>query len=254
MASSTSDNESNKREDTSSRCHDLEERIDPRSDSSDDPNDGEVDEKPKDDEDDCQEEEEDENGSENDDDSKSDGTSESSQRTARSPGSASSPSAPYFYNYNMGMHLPLHPPPSQENFAAASNTNNHTLENAPIRRMKGGVLETFPEKLHDLLEYCENNGLTDVCSFFPHGRAFAVHQPRRFTEEIMPRFFKHTKLSSFHRQLNLYGFRRILQGPDHGGYYNPNFVRGHRGLASTMQRVKAGSGGGKRSIVSTMPK
>jgi hypothetical protein len=34
----------------------------------------------------------------------------------------------------------------------------------------------------------------------------------------MPRFFKQTKLRSFHRQLHLYGFSRITEGIDRRGY------------------------------------
>ena len=85
------------------------------------------------------------------------------------------------------------------------------------RRNRGGVTEPFPEKLHRMLEHSEKDGQTDVVSFFSHGRAFAIHKPRRFVTEIMPKFFRQTRLTSFQRQLNLYGFRRISQGPDNGG-------------------------------------
>ena len=56
-----------------------------------------------------------------------------------------------------------------------------------------------------------------VISFFSHGRAFGVQNPRRFVEEVMPKYFKQSKISSFQRQLNLYGFRRLTTGPDKGG-------------------------------------
>jgi hypothetical protein len=85
------------------------------------------------------------------------------------------------------------------------------------RRNRGGVTEPFPEKLHRMLEDAERGGLSEIVSFFSHGRAFAIHKPRRFVKEIMPKFFRQTRLTSFQRQLNLYGFRRISQGPDNGG-------------------------------------
>ena len=77
------------------------------------------------------------------------------------------------------------------------------------RRNRGGVTEPFPEKLHRMLEFAEREGLADVVSFFSHGRAFAIHKPRRFVQEIMPRYFRQTRLTSFQRQLNLYGTFRI---------------------------------------------
>jgi hypothetical protein len=93
-----------------------------------------------------------------------------------------------------------------------------SVDPAPdTRRNRGGVTEPFPEKLHRMLDSAERERTTDVVSFFSHGRAFAIHKPRRFVQEIMPRFFRQTRLTSFQRQLNLYGFRRISQGPDNGG-------------------------------------
>ena len=106
------------------------------------------------------------------------------------------------------------------------------------RRNRGGVTEPFPEKLHRMLETTEREGQSDVVSFFSHGRAFAIHKPRRFVSEIMHRFFRQTRLTSFQRQLNLYGFRRISQGPDNGGYYHELFLKGRTGLCVNMKRTK----------------
>jgi len=106
------------------------------------------------------------------------------------------------------------------------------------RRNRGGVTEPFPEKLHRMLSDVERDGITDVVSFFSHGRAFAIHKPRRFVREIMPHYFRQTRLTSFQRQLNLYGFQRISQGPDNGGYYHELFLRGRPGLCVNMKRTK----------------
>ena len=71
------------------------------------------------------------------------------------------------------------------------------------RRTRGGVTEPFPEKLHRMLKEVEAAGENDIISFFPHGRAFAVHNPSRFVSEVMPKYFRQSRLSSFQRQLNL---------------------------------------------------
>ena len=46
-----------------------------------------------------------------------------------------------------------------------------------------------------------------------------------------------TKLTSFQRQLNLYGFRRITKGDDHGAYFHPNFQRGRKDLVANIRRL-----------------
>jgi hypothetical protein len=106
------------------------------------------------------------------------------------------------------------------------------------RRNRGGVSEPFPEKLHRMVDTVEREGLSEVVGFFSHGRAFAIHKQKRFINDIMPRFFRQSKLTSFQRQLNLYGFRRLSQGQDNGGYYHELFLKGRPGLCVNMKRVK----------------
>ncbi len=84
--------------------------------------------------------------------------------------------------------------------------------------VRGGVKTPFPLRLHTMLDAVESEGLANIVSWQPHGRAFVVHDTQRFVHEIMPRFFQQHKYSSFQRQLNLYGFMRLTKkGADHGG-------------------------------------
>ena len=71
-----------------------------------------------------------------------------------------------------------------------------------------------------LLNECEAAGRTDVVSWIASGRAFAIHKPDKFFKEIVPLYFRQSRLSSFKRQLNLYGFELINSGPARGGYYH----------------------------------
>jgi hypothetical protein len=52
------------------------------------------------------------------------------------------------------------------------------------------------------------------------------------------RYFKQSKLSSFQRQLNLWGFQRVLDGIDRGGYYHELFLMGRPDLAKIMLRTR----------------
>jgi len=87
------------------------------------------------------------------------------------------------------------------------------------RKKTGGVSTPFPEKLMEMLSR-ESRMNSSIVSWLPHGRAFIVRKPKEFSQKIMHRYFRQTKITSFQRQLNLYGFRRLTQGPDTGAYYH----------------------------------
>ena len=105
------------------------------------------------------------------------------------------------------------------------------------RKMRGGVIEPFPEKLHRLLLEVEFSGRKDVISFVSEGRAFAIHNSEVFFREIVPLYFRQSRLSSFKRQLNLYGFELINTGPSRGAYYHELFHRDHPDWCRRMRRV-----------------
>jgi len=71
------------------------------------------------------------------------------------------------------------------------------------------------------------------------GTPFRVHEPGIFEKVIMPRFFRQTKFKSFRRQINLWSFERIRNGPNKGGYQNEFFVRTNPSLCARMRRSKS---------------
>jgi hypothetical protein len=109
-------------------------------------------------------------------------------------------------------------------------------EEPPKRR--GGVSVAFPLKLHAMLDQIERDGLGHIISWQPHGRCFVIHKPQEFVERVIQKYFRQTKLTSFQRQLNLYGFQRLTKGPDNTGYYHELFLRGKTFLCKHMQRIK----------------
>ena len=70
----------------------------------------------------------------------------------------------------------------------------------------------------------------------PHGRSWRVLKPREFEVKVIPIYFEHSKFSSFIRQANGWGFRRITQGRDRNSYYHPLFLRGLPHLCKQMKR------------------
>merc|ERR1719215_2138114 len=72
----------------------------------------------------------------------------------------------------------------------------------------------------------------------PHGRAFLVEDPVRFSCYIMPHFFRNNHYTSFQRQLNLYGFKRLSRGADAGSYYHEYFLRNRAYIIDRIQMIK----------------
>jgi hypothetical protein len=78
-----------------------------------------------------------------------------------------------------------------------------------------------------------------VVSWLPGGRAFRIHRPQDFAKIILPRYFTANQIRSFHRQLNIYCFKRIDKrlSDAFGAYWHKCFVRGNPSLCSRMVRI-----------------
>ncbi|CAB9528350.1 stress transcription factor B-2b [Seminavis robusta] len=122
-----------------------------------------------------------------------------------------------------------HPPASGDNAGSSNEAGGNSY---PMAR------EAFPLKLYRILYEAEQNEQDDIISFFPHGRAFAVHKSKEFTRDIMPKYFPAGRMNTFLKQLNLYGFRRITEGRDKGGYFHKDFLKGKRHMCKKIKRKK----------------
>ena len=91
----------------------------------------------------------------------------------------------------------------------------------------------FPQRLFVLMD----NNHTDLINWCEHGLSFRIHDSDKFSSTILPKYFKHAKFTSFQRQLNLYGFKRITKGEDSGAYFHPKFQRGRKDLLNEIKRI-----------------
>lgn len=92
-----------------------------------------------------------------------------------------------------------------------------------------------------MLKTVESEGNASIISWMPgHPQdTFKVHNKEEFIDKVMPRFFNQTKFKSFLRQLNLWGFERILEpGPRRGGYRHSCFIKNQPSLCNQMKRTR----------------
>lgn len=95
---------------------------------------------------------------------------------------------------------------------------------------------SFPTKLYQMLQEVEQQGLDTIVSWQHDGRSFRVHKPEKFVSDILPSYFRCSKMKSFQRQLNFYKFHRIIGGPLDGSYAHPQFIKGEEQMAKKIRR------------------
>eukprot|EP00958_Prasinococcus_capsulatus_P011614 scaffold1156_cov394-Prasinococcus_capsulatus_cf.AAC.2 len=114
------------------------------------------------------------------------------------------------------------------------------LDEKPLEPVKRAA--PFLQKTYDMIDEESTN---ETVSWADHGRSFIVWRPEVLQSTLLPKFFKHNNYSSFVRQLNTYGFRKM--NPERWEFAQPDFIRGQRGRLINIVRKRSAKSGGARN-------
>lgn len=103
----------------------------------------------------------------------------------------------------------------------------------------GGVPHpsTFPPFLTKCYDMVNDPATDDTVCWGDSENTFIIKDQHTFSRDLLPKYFKHSNISSFIRQLNTYGFRKVDH--DKWVFKNDGFVKGQKLLLKTITRKKS---------------
>jgi hypothetical protein len=114
-----------------------------------------------------------------------------------------------------------------------------------IKKKDAPEVPIFLKKTYHMVAACD----PEIASWSNDGNTFVIKDPELFASEVIPSYFKHNNFSSFVRQLNFYGFRKIKLDPikidtaavekesKYWRFKHEKFLRGHPELLVEIRKA-----------------
>uniref|UniRef100_A0A7S4ATW8 HSF-type DNA-binding domain-containing protein n=1 Tax=Pseudo-nitzschia australis TaxID=44445 RepID=A0A7S4ATW8_9STRA len=119
-----------------------------------------------------------------------------------------------------------HPTTAMDTAKSLNESNNKI-----IKELDDEAAKTFPQILMEILTNDEDS---DTIAWLPHGRSFIIYKKKKFAAQVLVKYFKATKFTSFTRKLNRWGFTRVTRGTEMGSYFHKMFLRDNPELCLRM--------------------
>jgi hypothetical protein len=116
---------------------------------------------------------------------------------------------------------------------------DYEMRSAPRKRVKDADEQPlFLRKAYAMISSCP----PEIGGWSEKGETFIVKDVKAFSDKIIPTVYKHNNFSSFVRQLNFYGFRKIKSeslsaSPHWWEFRHASFIRGKPNLLSEIKRA-----------------
>lgn len=108
-------------------------------------------------------------------------------------------------------------------------------------------MPSFPLKAFEILSDPSNH---DFVRWNDEGDAFIITNKNAFSDQVLPKYFKHKNLSTFIRQLNIYGFKKTKYKDEEHCFAHKDFIRTNKRLLLNMKRRAKNRSSDKKSTSS----
>eukprot|EP00752_Nemacystus_decipiens_P007094 g6356.t1 len=107
-----------------------------------------------------------------------------------------------------------------------------STDTSGIEVVSAGSVTSFVRKLFQMVQgECDS-----IVGFVADGTAFEVKDPRRLEQDILPKYFRHSRFQSLVRQLNFYSFKKISKERSVWIYKHAFFRRDEPELLHALKR------------------